>query len=456
MGQLHTCILAIGPNIRMQIIVLIPAALCIFSLFHSSVSKTFQNVFLPILLMLPTYYFWKVPALPPIDMNEAVLIPLAVGILLRHLKDWRISPMDLWMTVFVFTTGYADALQHRDTASTFQIFAGLFTAFVSYLAGKLLIEQQGERLATVQKFVFYLFIASLFSEYEYRMGRNPYQIIMGRLLPEEQFGWKTQIRWGFGRVAGPFGQSELAGMMLLAGLVLALWLSYYNLWEPKFKYASWLPFSKGRTITFILGLTLIFTQARGPWLGTLFAVPIACIGRSRRVLLSTLLVAALGTIFAASLYVGMKAYTDAPTTTNEQENATYRAHLLENYTPVVKEGGLWGWGTEFPTRKGQTSIDNEYLFVAVTQGWVGFGAFCLICLGSIINFVSATLGSTDTMERYFAFSLLGILLGMMFTIGTVFLGNQSYLLFFLLVGWSEAMRPRPIEKTGLSFQWVLT
>ncbi len=440
----------------MQIIVLIPAILCVLALFRSSVSKAFQNIFLPVLLVLPTYYFWKVPALPPIDMDEAVLIPLTAGILFRHLRDWRISPMDLWMSTFVFTTCHADSLKQRDTASTFQLFAAIFTALIPYLAGKLLIEQQGERLATVKRLVFCLFLASLFSEYEYRMGRNPYRILMDRLLPDEQFGWKTQIRWGFGRVAGPFGQSELAGMMFMAGLVLALWLSYYSLWEPKFRQAPWFPFSKARTITFVLGITLLLTQARGPWLGTLCAIPIALIGRSRRVLRSTLLVATVGIASGTILYVGMKAYTDAPTTTNEQENATYRAHLIENYTPVVKAGGPWGWGSEFPEEKGQVSIDNEYLFVAVTQGWAGLGAFCLICLGSMINFVSAILQAPNEMDRYFVFSLLGIFIGLMFTIITVFLGNQSYLLFFLLVGWSEAMRVRPAERGVLRFQQVLT
>lgn len=440
----------------MQIIVLIPAVLCVVALFRGSASKGFQAVFLPSMLMLPTYYFWKVPALPPIDVNEAVLIPLAGAMLLRHLKTWRVSPMDLWMAIFVFTAAHADALKHRDTASTFQLFAAIFTALVPYLAGKVLIEQEGERIATVKRMVFCLFLASLFSSYEYRMGRNPYQILMERLLPEEQFGWKTQIRWGFGRVAGPFGQSELAGMMLLAGLVLALWLSYYDLWEPRFKHAPWLPWSKGRTISCVLALTLVLTQARGPWLGTLFAVPVAFIGRSRRVLRTTILVGVFGVVFGGLLYTGMKAYTDAPTTTNEQENATYRAHLIENYTPVVKEGGLWGWGTDFPKEKGQTSIDNEYLFVAVTQGLAGLGAFCLICLGTIQNFASAILRSTEQMERYFAFSLLGIFLGLMFTIVTVFLGNQSYLLFFLIVGWSEGMRAQPVERVELNFQQVLT
>ncbi len=440
----------------MQIIVLVPAVLCIISLFLSSASRTFQNIFLPVLLMLPTYYFWKVPNLPPIDMNEAVLIPLAGAMWLRHWKEWRISPMDGWITIFVFTTCHADSLRHRDTASTFQLFAGLFTALIPYCAGKLLIEQPGERIATIRRLVFCLFLAALFSGYEYRMGRNPYQIVMDRLLPEEQFGWKTQIRWGFGRVAGPFGQSELAGMMLLAGLVLALWLSYYNFWEPRFKHAAWFPFRKGQTITFVLGLTLVLTQARGPWLGTLLAIPVAFIGRTRQVLRSTILVATCAIFLGTLLYFGMKAYTDAPTTSNEQENATYRAHLVENYTPVVKQGGLWGWGTDFPSEKGQVSIDNEYLFIAVTQGWVGFGAFGLICLQSVANFISAIVRSTNRMERSFAFSLLGIFLGLMLTIVTVFLGNQSYLLFFLLVGWSEAMRVPSVKRAKLSFQQVLT
>ena len=44
-------------------------------------------------------------------------------------------------------------------------------------------------------------------------------------------------------------------------------------------------------------------------------------------------------------------------------------------------------------------------------------------------------------ERHFDFTLLGLLLGIAFTLGTVFLGAQSFELMFLLFGWAQAVRP---------------
>jgi len=44
-------------------------------------------------------------------------------------------------------------------------------------------------------------------------------------------------------------------------------------------------------------------------------------------------------------------------------------------------------------------------------------------------------------DRHLLFSLLGVLLGMAFTLTTVWLGAQSFELLFLLVGWSQVIRP---------------
>jgi hypothetical protein len=49
-------------------------------------------------------------------------------------------------------------------------------------------------------------------------------------------------------------------------------------------------------------------------------------------------------------------------------------------------------------------------------------------------------------ERHFATTLLGIFLGLTFTLTTVYLGSQSYELMFLVMGWSQtnhAMRRVP-------------
>jgi len=310
------------------------------------------------------------------------------------------------------------------------------------MAGKLLIEANGMRTAVIKRMLFCLFLACIASMYEYRMGKNPFTLVIARFFPDESFPWKTQIRWGFGRVSGPFGQSELAGMMLFFGLVMTLWLGYNHLWEPKFSRARWLPGKKSAVIGWTIGIVLLMTQARGPWIGTVAAVPIALIGRARRVGRAAMLVAVFLVAGGLAAYVGLKAYANAdnPTTSSEQENAQYRSELLDHYVPVAEAGGAWGWGQDFPRIGGQGSIDNEYLFVALTQGSVGLLAFCMIALESLYYMLSGALHNATQRDRYFNYSLLGIFVGLLITIFTVFLGNQPYQLFFLLAGWSQAAR----------------
>ena len=144
---------------------------------------------------------------------------------IKELPRWRPSLMDLWLGLFIFTSCYADSLNRQDVTSTFELFSAICIALIPYMAGKLLIEQNGGRNAVVKRIVFLLFLASVLSAYEYRMGQNPFTLVFARFFPEERFPWKTQIRWGFGRVSGPYGQSELAGMMLFSGLTLTLYLA---------------------------------------------------------------------------------------------------------------------------------------------------------------------------------------------------------------------------------------
>ena len=440
----------------MPIVILIPFFLCLAALFRDSVQKAFLNIYLPVFMLFPIYYYWKVASLPPIDLSEAVLLPIGMGILLREMPRWRLSTMDLWVGLFIFTSYYSDYLHDHNVASIFDLFACLCVAVIPYTAGKVLIEQHGARIATVKRIVFLLFVASLIGTYEYRMGSNPYTLVWARFFPGESFAWKTQIRWGWGRVSGPYGQSELAGMMLFFGLVLTLWLTYNKLWEPKFSRAKWLPLSKSTIIVWTIGLVLLMTQARGPWIGSIIAVPIALIGRTRRVLRATVILGLLGTIGGGLMYVGLQHYISGPTTSSEQEDAQYRQHLLDNYKPIAAAGGPWGYGQDFPRVPGQGSIDNEYLFVALTQGWVGLLAFVLLAGQTLVKMIAAAIYSSTKRDRYFAFSLLGVFLGLLITIFTVYLGNQPYELFFLLAGWAQALRPKREALPMPVFQQVYT
>jgi hypothetical protein len=440
----------------MSIIILIPAVIAIIALFRDSLTRAFLNVYLPVFFLLPIYYFWKVAALPPIDFSEAALVPIGIAILIKELPRWRPSLMDLSVGLFIFSSCYADSLANRHTAYIFALFSNIVTALIPYMIGKLLIEQHHARVATVKRIVFLLFVACIISAYEYKMGQNPFTRIFRPFFPGETFAWKTQIRWGFGRVSGPFGQSELAGIVLIFGLVLALWLGYCHLWERHFhRFRRW-PLSKSMTFIVLIGLTLLMTQARGPWLGCLVAVPVAMIGRARRVARTasiTVLVLAVG---LGAAYAGIKRYTSGPTTTEEQETAQYRSQLIDNYIPVAKEGGAWGWGSDFPRQHGQGSIDNEFLFVALTQGWVGLLAFGLIAAEAAVHCIASALLAPEKSDRYFAWSMLGFLFGMLVTSYTVFLGLQPFQLFFLVAGWSQALPLRPKQHTELAFESVYT
>lgn len=438
----------------MEIIILIPTVLCLAMYFRYPVQKVFLNLYIPLFALFPMYYFWKTAALPPIDLGDAILLPLGLGILLKEMRSWRLATADLWLGLFVFTAYYADHLALRHTASIFDLFQVLCSAVVPYMAGKVLIEQHDARVATVKRLLFCLFLASVVSAYEYRMGRNPFTVMWARFFPDEVFAWKTQIRWGFGRVSGPFGQSELAGIVLLFAVVLALWLSFYKLWEPKFARAGWLPFRKSTVITATLALTLLMTQARGPWLGTLLALPIALIGRSKRVLRTTVIVGAIGLVAGSLAYAGFKHYVEGPTSSDAQQTVQYREQLLDSYLPIAVRGGPWGWGSSFPTVPGLGSIDNEYLLVTLTQGYVGLLAFCLLALETLIRLLWSVGFAPNRRDRYFSFSMLGIFAGVLFTIYTVFLGNQPYQLFFFLAGWAQSLPTREATQAELSFEHV--
>lgn len=443
-----------GYLFTMSIIILIPALICIYMLFRESVQRVFLDVYLPVFMLLPVYYFWKVPALPPIDFAEATLLPLGIAIVLLELPRWRFTTMDLWMVLFLVSACYADKVAGKQTIFIFDVFSNLTTALVPYMAGKLLIEQHGARIATVRRFVFLLFVTCILSAYEYRMGQNPFSLIWSRFFPGESFAWKTQIRWGFGRLSGPFAQSELAGIILFTGVVLALWLAYCHLWERRFHHFKRFPLSKSITIVALLALSLLMTQARGPWLGCLVAVPIAFIGRSRHVLRRAIITLAVIGIAGSLAYSGLQRYTAGPTASDEQQTAQYRAQLVSNYMPVVLEGGAWGWGWDFPHVGGQGSIDNEYLYLAITQGFVGVIAFCLLAIEAVVRLILAAAFGPTQPDRYFAYSMLGIELGIILTIFTVFLGLQAFELFFLLAGWSQSVWVRPREHAQLTFESV--
>ena len=306
------------------------------------------------------------------------------------------------------------------------------------------------RLRSLFRLTTLVAVGCVIGMYEYFLKNNPYRYFWSHFFPGQWMGPATQVRWGFGRMAGPYSQSELAGMIIMAALLMVGWLK--NQRTPQNVSRMRIPGSmKHMPLIFgVLVVALFMTQARGPWIGTIVAFVMASIGRSKYPLRRTAVVLGLFLLVGAPVYVLGKDYLSGPRTNfgSERETAQYRAELIDNYIPIAKSGGAWGWGHPFPTVDGQSSIDNEFLVVWVIQGYVGLIVLLLLCVESILALFRLGLKAQPGPDRSFVFSMLGILCGLAFTLSTVFLGAQSYELFFLLLGWSQTIRLTPTEPLG--------
>jgi hypothetical protein len=208
-------------------------------------------------------------------------------------------------------------------------------------------------------------------------------------------------------------------------------------------------------------VTLFMTQARGPWIGQILSLGIASIGKAKKPVLMAVVVVAIFIFVGIPAYKSFEEYSSGPRKDfgSEQETAQYRQELIDNYVPVAKEGGALGWGLRFPVIEGQVSIDNEYLLVWLLQGYVGLVSFILLLLEGIMSLIWLGITARFRIDRAFIFSLLGIILGIGITIGTVYLGSQPYELFFLLIGWSQAVCltiPAQLEQEEAPSNQILT
>ena len=424
---------------------LIPGLICIYIISRSGTAEAFRLVFLPVLLLVPQYFFWTARPLPSINFMQAAVFPLGIAMFLKDFHRWRFTRTDVWVLVWIASCSYADYSNGLTTNAIFALFNSLTCSLFPYMAGKLLIEQTGSRIKVSRMYVLLISYSTGLSMYEFFLRRNPYNYIFSHFYPGQWTIWLTQIRWGFGRVAGPFSQSELAGIMVSTALLLALWLGRYNYQE---KAARTLPpplLKRAKMHLWILLVAIYITQARGPWIGAILAIVIAGIGAAKFPLRRAIIVTACFVLIGMPLYLFGKDYLSGPRKDygSEKETAQYRAELFTNYIPVAQVGGAWGWGTHWPVIDGQKSIDNEYLYAWVTQGYVGSIALIILLLDTVVTLLVQAATAQTVRERHFVLTMIGLILGISFTISTVFLGDQSNYLLFLLMGWAQAIRQAP-------------
>jgi O-antigen ligase len=133
-----------------------------------------------------------------------------------------------------------------------------------------------------------------------------------------------------------------------------------------------------------------------------------------------------------------------------EESAAYRRELLQKYVVIAEERPLWGWGSPgFPVVDGMTSIDNQYLLLALNSGAFALAALALILLWVPIRLCRFGLSHSGyDPTTSLALTLMGIFILCAISISTVYLGAQTEPLLFFIAGWSEALLLAPMLATA--------
>lgn len=437
----------------LAIIALIPGLLAAWIGLTRGPHAAFLMVYLPTMLLLPEYYRWNAPGLPDPTFGQAAAVGTAVAFFARGMPGFRFHAMDLLVYGFALAASISEYRASGYSDAQNLMFNMLTWVVLPYIFAKSLIEPAGNRVRFAKTLVVCLFIISAISVYEFRFGTTPWRMILDPFFPG-QARWVTTFRWGFARVAGPYGHAILAGIVLVIGYRIQRWLEWSGAWEPKPRFAPWLPISQGRLITLGLLAGVIMTMVRGPWMGAILAAMLVMIGRSRQ------RVAAIGAVIAFLLFVGVPGvvwFLDYVSVGREgaqtvaQESAAYRWELLTEYSEIAAEKLWFGWGlTAWPKVPGMPSIDNYYLLLLLMHGLIALACLLAIILIMLVRLTAHGMRQPLAEPRgsSLAFTLASLYLAIAFSIATVYLGLQTVPLLFLITGWGIAYLDSGVEGIG--------
>ncbi len=417
----------------MQILALVPGLLVLACLFVQSTATVFLNVYLPTLLLLPDYYRWVAPGLPDPNFHHAAILPLLVAFLAKGAR-WRFSLSDVLVVGYAVSIGYSEYVNLGYADAQNLMFDQVCSVACVYILAKGIIEPHNMRVATAKRVVLLLCVVAVTSVYEFKMAWNPYAGLLARFFPG-QLNWVTTFRWGFARIAGPYGHAILAGLIFAVGFRLQRWLEWGKHWETP---------QKARRISLGLAGGLFMTMCRGPWIGAGCGAVVLLITRAKNRKRAIGAVLMLCVLILAPALLAMKGYLSvkrSKAVSDAQETIAYRRELLEKYVDVMWRKSDWGWGhNTWPRVSSMDSIDNQYLLLPIQHGLVALGFFLAIFFWTgtrLCRFgVRAPRGSPESELALTFFASYVVIAA---TLTSVYLGAQTVQLFFFLTGWSEGL-----------------
>lgn len=409
-----------------------------------SPQQAFLKVYMPTLFLLPSYYFFDPPALPELDFNQAAMLGLFAVWIVKGAKGWWFSFTDILVFSFALFVSYSEYQNSGYKDAQNLMFANLVSVLFPYIIAKSFIEPFNLRIQMAKQIVIYLVIVTFLSLIQFLIGGwSIWHRVLGRFFGGQGWQWAPQYRWGLGRITGPYGHAILAGIIFAVGFRLQRWLEWSQQWPTRLKALPWLPLPFGLLLSLILFSAMFMTLSRGPWIGAFLAVFIVLVGRLKwRLMAVTILLSA--TVFLVPIAIEQfNTYIEdirRTADTHTELTLVYRVDLLNNYISLGEEKLWLGWGsTKWPKVPGQRSVDNHYLLFFLMHGIIAVSLLILLMvlmpIRLFIHDMRLPLAQPSGSGLGFTLASLYAVYG--WSIATVFMGEQTLSLFFILVGWSE-------------------
>ena len=422
----------------MSLIAGIPGLVALIVCIKRGPSRALLDVYLPALLLLPDWYRWSITG--HLSFNETAILPIAAFFIFRSWQTWKWSLADFLLGTLVSIMIVSEYINQNFAGARHVALDATLTVIFPYMVAKGLLQRERQGAEFAKRIAVLLTIVSIGAVYEFTTAINPYEKMLIGFFPE-MVPQDVNFRYGLARIAGPYGSPILAGIMLAAGYRTTRWLEWSRNWPQTVPFIG---IRKVRLCEFAIVAGSLMTLSRGPWVAAVIAALAVAVGRARnrRRAIAPMLVAAV--LAAIPVYHAVRSYFSVSgneATTEMQQKAIYRYELLGKYVGFVKERPTWGWGVAgFPTVAYMSSIDNQYLFLALT-----FGVYATATLVAIFAWMSIRLFATgvrlprDDPAALLILTLLGVHIVFAVGLATVWLGAQTGQFLFLIAGWSEGL-----------------
>ena len=431
----------------MTIIVLIPALYAAYIAWTQSPHQAFIYVYVPVLLFLPDYYYWKIIGIPDPNFATATILAILPIWFIRGLPGWRFSFTDILIYGYVLAVLYSESLSPAGSAY-YQNFVANFTSSVlfPYILAKSLIEPAGLRIEFAKSLVLTLFFVAIAMVWQF-ITLSPYtltQSLLGRFFGGQGWSLTGDMRWGLRRVTGPFQHEILAGVVMWTGYRIQRWLEWSQVWPSRLQQFPWLPISLPRLLSIGIFVGAVTSLTRGPMVGAVVAAFIPLLGLTKKRWLIFWIIVTFFFVVGTPIlkwFIDYASIDPAYAQDQSQQTVAYRWHLVIDYIDVAMERAVWGWGRfGMPVLgKFQSSIDNHFLLLLLRHGAVATSLFTLLFISMMARLFIRSMFQPlpDLPGSSLGFTLLSVYVLIFVAIATVWLGHQTEPLLFLITGWSE-------------------